>query len=294
MQICHICSKQFKNYRSLVKHLNQTHNIKSKEYYDEFLLKKNENICSNKQCNNNNNFLSIRDGYSKTCSHKCAAIIHRNTLKTNDSKFKIFQEKVSNNQKEIWKERKENNTDKLIIDKAKNTNRIIINNLSIEERKNRFGWMNKLTTEEKNIKSNNILEKSLIPFWNNITDIERQIIYNKIKKTKIKKGLILDYSIINRSDFNNYSLLVRKLTEINYKNYKEIINPLGLHRGCHTYHLDHKISIYDGFLYNIDPYIISSIENLEMLYYTDNLSKNKKSSISIDTLINYHTGGIYV
>jgi len=52
-----------------------------------------------------------------------------------------------------------------------------------------------------------------------------------------------------------------------------------------NYHLDHKYSIYQGFIDNIPAKIIGSICNLEMLLSGKNLSKNKKCSISKDSLI---------
>jgi hypothetical protein len=74
----------------------------------------------------------------------------------------------------------------------------------------------------------------------------------------------------------DYSRVVRKLTERTYKTFKTEINPLNLDRGLKTNHLDHKFSIVEGFLKNIDPKIIASKENLQMLPSTENISKGRK------------------
>lgn len=48
-------------------------------------------------------------------------------------------------------------------------------------------------------------------------------------------------------------------------------------RGKCKYHLDHKISIYDGFKKHISVNVIGNISNLQMLWWKDNLRKNKNS-----------------
>jgi hypothetical protein len=48
---------------------------------------------------------------------------------------------------------------------------------------------------------------------------------------------------------------------------------------------DHKFSIFDGFMNNIDPKIISSQGNLQILSAHDNVIKNFGSVISIHDLM---------
>lgn len=85
--------------------------------------------------------------------------------------------------------------------------------------------------------------------------------------------------------FDNYTKQVRILTAKTYRLYKTIINPNNLINSKSDYHIDHKYTIYDGFINKIDVKVISSKENLQMLFYTDNLSKGPKSSIGIDELL---------
>ena len=45
--------------------------------------------------------------------------------------------------------------------------------------------------------------------------------------------------------------------------------------------LDHKYSIRDGFDNKVDPYYMSHIMNCQLMIHTDNISKGKKSSITL-------------
>lgn len=88
-----------------------------------------------------------------------------------------------------------------------------------------------------------------------------------------------------KDGFNLYMFEVGKLTEINYRKYKELVNPNDLERGINSYHIDHVFSKYDGFQNNIDPEIISSPINLKMVKSDYNLTKGKKSDIDLKSLL---------
>lgn len=49
-------------------------------------------------------------------------------------------------------------------------------------------------------------------------------------------------------------------------------------RGFTDHHIDHKYSIWQGFLNKIDPKTIANISNLCMLPYLDNMKKGVKCS----------------
>lgn len=57
-------------------------------------------------------------------------------------------------------------------------------------------------------------------------------------------------------------------------------------------HLDHKVSVYEGFINNVDPDIIASYFNLEFIPAKDNLSKNKNSNKLISILIEEYNATI--
>lgn len=67
---CEICRREFDNFKGLSSHLRQNHKIKSKEYYDRFVKKNDEGICV--ECGKKTNFTSLKNGYLKFCSIRCA------------------------------------------------------------------------------------------------------------------------------------------------------------------------------------------------------------------------------
>jgi hypothetical protein len=100
----------------------------------------------------------------------------------------------------------------------------------------------------------------------------------KIVESKVK--MPYDQWLLVKTEFEKYSLIVRKLTRKSTKR-KNLIEG-NKQKG---YHLDHIVSIYDGFINDIEPEIISHYINLRYIPAKENLKKNKKSHKSIDTLI---------
>lgn len=78
-------------------------------------------------------------------------------------------------------------------------------------------------------------------------------------------------------DFYFYAKKCRKITEENYNKYKYIINPKNLPRTrCgveNGYQLDHVISVKWGFLHGLNPKIVGSLANLQMLSWEKNIKK---------------------
>lgn len=107
----------------------------------------------------------------------------------------------------------------------------------------------------------------------------------KIQKTKIERGWIIPDELL--SDYQLYRKAVRRLTEKTYKEYKDTINPARLERvtnGKNGYQLDHKYSVLEGFLNDVDPKLISHRYNLQMLPWNENRQKSKKCSITLEQL----------
>ena len=93
--------------------------------------------------------------------------------------------------------------------------------------------------------------------------------------TKINNGNATDWSKYDKNDWNYYRFHVWKLTEVNYKNNIEIINPNLHQRSKNGFHLDHIVPIIIGFEMGIDIDIIASIKNLQILTAKDNITKNR-------------------
>jgi hypothetical protein len=89
----------------------------------------------------------------------------------------------------------------------------------------------------------------------------------------------------NKSEFKKYASKVTWLTILTYREHKDTINPNDFPRTlCGVdggYQLDHKISIKYGFDHNIEPAVLSKVENLQMLPWKDN--RSKWHSVDINT-----------
>jgi len=104
--------------------------------------------------------------------------------------------------------------------------------------------------------------------------------YNLASNRKYKEGKPYrrsDLSPDEYSDFVYYRNEVDKITERQPLHTLENIEK----RGRTSYHVDHKYSCYQGFLDNIIPSVIGHIDNLEMLWYSDNIKKGASCSSGI-------------
>ena len=82
----------------------------------------------------------------------------------------------------------------------------------------------------------------------------------------------------NKKAFAAYAYKVRRISEQVYVEHKDLINPRNFPRTlCGVpggYQLDHKISILKGFMFGINPTVIGSLDNLDMLPWADNRLKH--------------------
>ena len=91
---------------------------------------------------------------------------------------------------------------------------------------------------------------------------------------------------LDKTDFEKYLGVVRKLTEANDLTVLDNFEKRGRSDLVEdAYHLDHKVSIFEGFINDIAPEVIANINNLEMLPASINCSKGKKSSMLLDDLL---------
>lgn len=101
---------------------------------------------------------------------------------------------------------------------------------------------------------------------------------------KCYEGNRIDNAVKYKDGWDLYKFMVWRETEKTYKKYYSLINPDNLKRGC-DYHLDHKFSISEGFKSKIDPKIIASLGNLEIMNSKDNMSKGGKCSLTVENLL---------
>lgn len=111
---------------------------------------------------------------------------------------------------------------------------------------------------------------------------------DNVRKSKYYKRLMIErgvwYSDEEKTIKEKYYLDVLKYTRQTFNKYYDLL--------CITYvrsidyHLDHIYSIYDGYKNRIDPKIIGSIHNLQIIPADINIKKNKKSWQTLEELIN--------
>lgn len=99
--------------------------------------------------------------------------------------------------------------------------------------------------------------------------------------TKIRKGDIR--SPDQMSEFEAYKRNVWKISNQQYKLYKDIINPEGLPRSL-KYHLDHKYSIQQGWQNNVPAEIIGGYKNLQILEGKKNRQKGNRCDITLEEI----------
>lgn len=103
---------------------------------------------------------------------------------------------------------------------------------------------------------------------------------NTDNATKSRTGENHPRWVKNKKPYNEYRARVRYITEQTYIEYKDIINlfdyPRTLCGVNGSWQLDHRISIKRGFKLGINPKVIGSLDNLQMLSWIDNLKKFDK------------------
>lgn len=202
--ICKICKENSDNIRKLSKHIRDKHkNVTIKEYYDTFLKKPKEGECV--VCSKETQYKHLGVGYTKVCSAPCAGKYSREKLKKDKIKNDIFVKKVKENMFNEWKKREKTNQKKIIIEKIKNTKKQKISEMAKEERIKKFGWMNKLSLEEKE----KFIQKNywdiLYVYWQNLSDEDFKKIINKRGSTMLerqKTGFIFEVTEKESIKFN--------------------------------------------------------------------------------------------
>lgn len=218
------------------------------------------------KCGNNVKFKRFRDGYQPYCTLKCqksCSIAKKNWLES----WKLG----NSNNEHIFKR------NETVIEKYGDFQSYFkhSNDRKIESCLEKYGVEYVTQTESyKKKRKETLKEKYGSENYNNP---------NKTKHTRINNRTQFDDSVVD--DFLSYKRVVVNRTMTIYRNNRTIINPNNLKRGIKNYHIDHKISIKEGFLNNIPIEIITHPSNLEMIYYMDNLKKQYDCSISQEKLL---------
>lgn len=284
---CQICGREFTKFISLSAHISKFHKMNIKDYYDCYIKDGIDGICI--VCGNSTSFRRLSEGYKKFCSHSCSN-------KYNNSEWlnsKEFKRKAKHTKLKKYGDENYNNREKY-----KNTCKTkygVENTFQSDEVKekikNQYGGLYHTQTDSFKEKSKNTrllkygdenftnrkkFYNTCLEKYGTITNLlsesHREKMYNKGIWTRPEY----------KDEFTLYSEKVRNLTELNYKEYfYEISN--AEKRGDY-WHLDHKVSVYYGFINNIEPEIIAHYKNLEVIPRSDNCSKWVGCSMKIEEL----------
>lgn len=94
-----------------------------------------------------------------------------------------------------------------------------------------------------------------------------------LKRVATRAGVTIEEYQESLPEYEKYRRMIRRIT-----NQQPLYTLFNIEkRGRTTYHLDHIISIAEGFRKNILPEIIGNIENLQMLPAKENLIKSDKT-----------------
>ena len=143
--------------------------------------------------------------------------------------------------------------------------------------KSKNSWKN--LSEEDKIDLKIIIGKRSKTYWASLTQEQKDVISQKTKNTKVENGEWLADEL--REVFELYKSKVRTITRHNELNLLENYDK----RGRTNYHLDHKYSIWQGFIDNTPPMIVGHIKNLKMVPFQENLAKYNKCSITLNELL---------
>lgn len=281
---CAICTSSFSNYRKLSKHVRDQHRVCSQVYYDSHVKGSQEGICE--FCQSPTKFMNISKGYSLSCK-KCKAEKakqFRSINRANPEKHAKFVEKVKENQTKIWKKRKESGEDTLIRSKIGTTIKRNNQNLTQEQLNERYGWLNKLSEEEKELwKKEVMFNTGMHKWWKEATheDIRTLVVKRIATITETAEDLVAQVHG-DPASYLKYHEAVWYITAMNYAKFRHKLDPHE-QRGS-KWHLDHIYSVKAGFLNSVDPYIIGSVANLRIVSKEYNLKKNAKCDITLEEL----------
>lgn len=139
--------------------------------------------------------------------------------------------------------------------------------------------------ENGNTKARNLSLKSANTKENTIQENGQSVAQNQIIKTletKYRNNTATHPS--KQTAFHLYRKEVHKLSAKENISNLENSEKRG-HFNTNGYHLDHIVSIFDGFNHNLPNYLIASIVNLRFIPAVQNTGKSGKSDMLISTLL---------
>jgi hypothetical protein len=221
---CLVCNNEFSNVMKLAKHLKYVHHTNLEQYFSRYIqIRPNCVICEKPVT-----FKSYDIGFSECCdSRKCSAINFRKKLKANTNKYNSFVNKVSTNMINTWKSDQSKRVENIT-----KTKRITISNMSIEERREKYGYIHKLSDSDRKIFIEKMLQTGCHRWWREASEEEKNLVIEsradtlrktwdirgdeilaKMMDTHLKNNKPNSY-IFSKDDYNKMDTLLSKLFDL--------------------------------------------------------------------------------
>ena len=208
MVACKVCGKEYKNNTGLARHIGE-HGIPNiKEYFLMFLgVQKYCVVCGLEA-----RFISSVEGFADTCGQSCAMVHYRANLRQNEEKFNRFRSKISLAVTKEWAE----NDQTVRVTNMKATVKENNSKMTEEERKERFGWMNKIPEADKaKFISEVMLNTGCHLWWREASEEAKQLVYDKRADTKASNKIniisgLFEYDIPGCGKFTSNKELPQK------------------------------------------------------------------------------------
>lgn len=108
---------------------------------------------------------------------------------------------------------------------------------------------------------------------------EEQVVYNKEVREKSIRA-VKEKAILLPEDAKDYRAYARKCRKLAQQWAKEN----GYELGQQTYHVDHKLSVLDGYYAGLSVEVVSHPANLRVISAIENVAKGRNSIISVEEL----------
>lgn len=146
----------------------------------------------------------------------------------------------------------------------------------------RFGVDHPFKTKEILLKA----KQSIIDRFGVDNIMKNTDIVQKALQKKKEKGLIYKWSVEDLKNYDRYRQKVTRLSEKNYNENIDTINPDRLQRGHLTFHLDHIYPVLLGFINGIDAELIADAKNLQILTHDENRNKSCNTEMTLEDFYN--------
>lgn len=231
------------------------------------------------------------------CSLSCRNIFVNKYLRNYDKVSNTFEKKKKEKEKKYLENPKYCKECSKVIPYNKSDNDFCNRSCSTSFiNKNReITWNNKTSESIKSYISSNGLFGCLTKSKNiDKVCINCNQIFNSKNKKFCKKSCRVEYNRRNMNEYKKYKLdcefkfnLKDYPQEYDFKLVEEYgwYSPSNKNNNLNGVSRDHMLSVREGFELGVDPTIISHPANCKLMIHNENISKNKKSSISLEELL---------